>query len=263
MSQSIRNRFLSDEEAERLYRLYPSLGRSPSKYCPTCNKKGTYFWDGKEHECDCEYQLQLHKHYLAAGVGVTYQRLDWTDFEGSDEVIKGAFKYLGNHEEYARRGMGLYLTGQPGTGKTLVANLMIKEMIKHGYTCYATTFAQTVEAFTAGWRDKSEKDYFQRKFLRSEVLLLDDFGRELRGTKLALAESTFDAILRQRVQEGRVTFLTTNLDDVEVEDGYGAAILSLLREKSIQASLAGDDFRPKANRREMWEVDNKLTRPIV
>ena len=44
------------------------------------------------------------------------------------------------------------------------------------------------------------------------VILLDDVGKELRGTRIALAETTFDEILRQRVQAGRATFITTNMD---------------------------------------------------
>lgn len=261
--RSVLTRFLDDDEAERLYRLHPGLGRSPDDYCPTCGTAGTYRWRGRQRDCDCAYQLQLHKHYLAAGVGVTYQRLDWTDFDGPDAAVEGAARYLDRHEAFVRRGVGLYLSGSVGTGKTMLANLMVKEMVKSGYTCYATTFAQTVEMFTAGWGDRAERDYFQRKFLRSQILLLDDVGRELRGTRIALAETTFDAVLRTRVQEGRPTFVTTNLTGAELERGYGAAILSLLREKSLEEVFTGDDYRVRANARELDEIARGEVRPIV
>jgi DNA replication protein DnaC len=260
---TIRTRYLSDAEAERLYRNYPHLGRSHEKFCPTCDKTGTYLWRGKEHPCDCEYQLQLHKHYLNAGIGVTYQRLDFDDYKGPTGALTGIEKYLQRHEKYVRRGMGMYLTGSYGTGKTMLANLVVKELVKFGYTAWSTTFSQTVEMFTAGWSDKAEKDYFQRKFINSEILLLDDVGRELRGTRINLAETTFDAILRQRVQAGRPTIITTNLTPADLEQGYGAAILSLIREKSLEQVLNGNDFRAAANNREMDEIDKGETRPIV
>jgi hypothetical protein len=259
----IRTRYLSDDEAARLYRNHPSLGRSWQRYCPTCDKTGTYRWRGRDHGCDCEYQLQLHKHYLAAGIGLTYQRLDWDDYAGPTKVLDGVTKYLDKRHEFMRRGMGLYFLGPFGTGKTMLANLVLKELVKDGLTCWATTFSQTVEMFTAGWSDKADKDYFQAKFINSQVLLLDDVGKELRGTRLALAETTFDAILRQRVQAGRTTVITTNMTPADLEDGYGSAILSLVREKSLELAFDGADFRTNARERETDEVLRGEVRPIV
>lgn len=261
--RDIRTRYLPDDESSRLYRNHPHIGRSYLEYCPTCNATGTYRWRGKEHSCDCEEQLQLHKWYLASGIGVTYQRLDFDDYQGPTDVLDGVVKYLERREDFLARGMGMFLVGSYGTGKTMLANLVLKEMVKDGHTCFATTFSQTVEMFTAGWSDKVEKEYFQRKFIGSRVLLLDDLGRELRGTKLALAETTFDAILRQRVQAGRATIITTNMEPEELGDGYGAAILSLIREKSLQLVFGGSDFRIEANSREVDEIMAGETRPIV
>lgn len=263
MATDIRTRYLSDLEAERLYRDYPRLGRSYESYCPTCDKKGTYRWKGKDNPCDCEYQLQLHKWYLASGIGITYQRLDWEDYHGPDQALLGISKYLERHEQFVRRGMGMYFSGSFGTGKTMLANLVVKELIKLGYTAWATTFSQTVEMLTAGWSNKVEKEYFQNRFITSEILLLDDVGRELRGTRINLAETTFDAILRQRVQAGRPTIITTNLTPIDLEQGYGAAILSLIREKSLEQTLDGEDYRVAANNREMDEIMRDETRPII
>ncbi len=263
MTTDIRTRYLDDDEAARLYRNHPNLGRSYQTYCPTCDTTGSYRWRGTIHVCDCEYQLQLHKHYLASGVGVTYQRLDWDDYQGPTRMVDHVVKYLDRRDQFIRRGIGMYFFGTLGSGKTMLANLVLKELIKDGRRCFATTFSQTVEMFTAGWSDKTEKDYFQRKFIGSEVLLLDDVGKELRGTRISLAETTFDAILRQRVQSGRTTIITTNMTPADLEDGYGAAILSLVREKSLELVFEGNDFRVSARERETDEVLNDEVRPIV
>lgn len=259
----IRTRYLPDAEADRLYRNYPHLGRSYASYCPTCDKTGHYRWRGKDVDCDCEYQLQLHKWYLASGIGVTYQRLDWDDYEGPTKTLDSVTKFLDRREQFLKRGMGMYFSGSYGTGKTMLANLVLKELVKFGYSCWATTFSQTVEMFTAGWGDKAEQNYFQQKFINSQVLLLDDVGKELTGTRLKLAETTFDAILRQRVQAGRATILTTNLTPVDLESSYGAAALSLVREKSLELVFDGNDYRPAANSREVTEVLKGEVRPIV
>lgn len=259
----LRYRILSDDETERLYRREPGLAKGYEKWCPTCDKRGWYLTaEGKVH-CDCEMQVALFKHYAAAGIGTTYMRLNWADYQGSRGILRGLAKYEENRSEFIRRGMGLYLSGDVGTGKTMLANLVLKDMIKSGYVCFATTFAQTIEMYTAGWGDRDEKAWFQHKFLHSQVLLLDDLGKELRNTKLALAETTFDSILRQRVTNGRPTFITTNLDAGDLRDGYGKAILSLIREQSLEEVVAGEDYRPKANESRVSEVLKGVTRPIV
>ena len=206
-------------------------------------------------------QRQLHKHYLNAGIGTTYQRLDFPDYDGDKEVLSALLRYIEGYERYAARGIGLLLTGSYGTGKTLLANLILKEFVKQGYRVFATTFAQTIDMLTAGWKSNDHRRYFQRRFVDSEILLLDDVGRELRS-KSNLTESTFDTILRTRVQEGRPTFITTNMSPEELGDGYGSAVLSLLKEHSIVCEMTGEDFRPLSNTRTLKEIREGETRPI-
>lgn len=266
-------KFFSDEAQARLIESNPQLrGGDPTKYCPTCATVGTYTWKGEEHRCDCVQQLHLHMHYLNAGIGVTYQRLSREDYQGKTEIDELFDTYVGNHWAYVNRGVGLFFTGDYGTGKTMVANLMLKEFVKRGYTCYATTFAQMIEMYTAGWKKASEQRMFEKRFKESQVLLLDDVGRDWMmsqelnksgGRRSTLEESTFDTILRTRVQFGRPTFITTNLVEEELQDSYGGAVLSLLSEKSIMKQFVGDDFRPKATSRELQEIEAEEVRPIV
>lgn len=253
--------YLSDQEAQRLYSANPKLKASHRDYCPTCGTTGTYLWDGKERECDCRGQLNLHKHYLAAGVGVSYQRLSWSDYVGDPAVRELCDKYVENASQYVSRGVGMVLYGGLGSGKTFAMNMLIKSLIHKGYDCYATTFASMIELFTAGWRSPEEQRWFQRKIVQSDVLLLDDLGRELKRNS-KLSESTFDDVLRSRVQTGKVTLITTNLTPDEMDDGYGSAVLSLLQESSVVREVQGADFRPQANKRMRDEIAAGEVRPI-
>lgn len=259
MTFNIETAILSEEDAARLYVRFPELRTGP---CPTCRNTGHYRWAGTDHECNCRQQRQLAKHYSMSGVGVKYQRLDWSDFVGDESALQQISDYILKHEQMTRRGMGLLLSGPLGTGKTFLANMVLKELIKRGYNCWATTFANTIEAFTATWGNQEEKQWFARRFMYSQVLLLDDLGRDLR-TGNNLPQSTFDSILRTRVQEGRTTLVTTNMSMRELETGYGSAVLSLLKEVSLRIEFTGSDFRPRANARTMSELDDNEIRPIT
>lgn len=259
--ERLRWKFLTDAEAEELYKTNQRLSLGPDEYCPTCEKKGTYFWQGESRECDCQLQLQLHKHYLNAGIGKTYQRLSWDDYSGDEEAKKLCGTYLESSEAFISRGMGLVFIGDYGTGKTMALNLLMKDLVVSGYRCFATTFTNMIDMFTAGWRSADEQQKFQDRVRGSDILLLDDIGKELK-TKNNLSESTFDSVLRFRVQNGKPTFITTNMTYDELREGYGGAIFSLMGETSVVHKLEGKDFRPQSADRLLVETQQGITRPI-
>lgn len=250
---------LPDSELQRLLAKFPELRASPEDYCPTCEKKGTYRWEGKEFPCDCADQLGLYKKYLSSGIGKEYQRLLWDDVDPElDPQLQPIYKFLNDPEKYLNRGVGVYLWGPPGTGKTMIATLILKDLIRKGYTGFSASMAAMVEYFTAGWGGNTdEKSWFTNKFLSSQILVLDELRRENR-----LAESTFDHILRTRVNEGRPTIITTNLTPDELENGYGSSVLSLIVEKSIVVNLNRQNYRGKAHDRLMREIELDEIRPI-
>jgi DNA replication protein DnaC len=266
MTYNIDTDFLSNEDSAWLAEHYPEMVDSdgnlmgPYDYCPTCQKKGTYRWRGEEHQCDCAHQLQLHKWYTFSGIANRYQTLDWHDWKGDEAWFQNIRFYVDN--PYVDRGIGVILYGPNGTGKTMIANFILKELVKKGIRCYATTFSDMIEAFTAGWRDDESKRWFERKFKRTRVLLLDDLGREQRG-RAGLPQTTFENLLRARVQAGRPTLITTNMEPDEIGTGYGAAVLSMLREQSWAQHMTGADFRPHAEARASREVALGETRPIT
>lgn len=262
MSYDICTDFLTTEESDRLAESYPHLKDvTPYDYCPTCSKTGTYKWRGEDHECPCTLQLQLLKHYCNSGIGSTYQRLDWDDWEG-DQELRHLMQVYVEDPRFIEEGEGLFLWGNPGTGKTMLANLILKDLVKRGVRCYATTFSGMIDEFTKGWSDASEKRWFERKFKLTDVLLLDDLGREVRG-RANLPQTTFDNLLRTRVQAGRPTLITTNMRPEEIDTGYGSGVLNLLWEQSLAYHMTGDNWHRKIPERRSAERASGERRPIV
>lgn len=250
--------YLSDDDLDRLKAENPEVA---TQDCPTCHGAKKYTLGGEVHNCDCTEQRRLFLRYLQAGIGLTYQRLGWTDFGA--EVPERVVSYITKAPFYLDQGLGLLFTGvQKGTGKTLLANLVLKELVNRGYSCYSTTFPQVIEEFTAGWSDASAKVRFAERFMKTRVLLLDDLGKEfVRANRLQ--QSTFDYILRTRVQQSRPTIMTTNMTSDELCRGYGSAVLSLLVEKSVEIPLDGLDFRPVAYDRSLGIAESEESRPIT
>jgi len=250
---NLKYEFLDDDEIEFLEQKHPLLERFTKQGCPTC----------ENGSCgDCKYQLQLYKHYIRAGIGLNYRRLDWEDFHGDEKAMSLAKIYLGQHKDFVKGGMGLLYHGTWGTGKTLLTSLIAKELVKLGYSVYFATFTQMVDEFTRGWGSNEEKARFESKVVKSDIFFLDDIGKEFR-TKNNLSEATFDHVMRQRALDNRPTFITTNMGIDELMDGYGGAIFSLLKERVIEHNMDGIDYREYARNRTLDEIKSGQVRKIL
>ena len=250
--KDLTHNFLSDDVVDYLENKTPQFEKVNKQGCPTC----------EDRSCgECRSQLQLYKHYLNAGIGFSYQRMNWDDFHGDKQAFELAQTYLTKHREMIKGGLGLMLYGSWGTGKTLISTLIAKELVKLGYTVYFATFTQMVDEFTRGWGSNEEKARFESRVVKSDIFFLDDVGKEFR-TKNNLSEATFDHVLRQRALDNRPTFITTNMTVEELSVGYGSAIFSLLKERMITHNMVGEDYREFARNRTFSEIAEGKTRKI-
>ncbi len=261
---------LTTEQSHRLNATYPGL--PTVKNCITCRGTKTFRWyvpisertEVGEYTCDCAGQFILHRRFLHAGVHETYQRLGWADFEHiPDDAVEMATEYLGHADQFVSSGFGLVIHGDKGNGKTLLSNLIIKELVAAGFDCYSNTFASMIDSFADGWRDKDDRKWFAQRVRNADVLLIDDLFRERNKGAGTVGENALEETLRHRVARSKPTIITMNPDPSEMEKGYGSHVVSLLTEKAQTYAFHGADRRPEMNSRFRHEVISGLSRPIV
>ena len=254
------NKILPQEDVDALYNLYPNLPRSYMAGCPSCGKNngygvnGTVELDGEVYECNCRDQLQLHKHYLDAGIGKTYQFLTWKDFYGDQDAMNKVIEWIDRAEEHIESGSGLYIySAEYGSGKTFVATMALRSCIKLGYKCYMTTFQNMIANIKSGWKDTNFDKWYKRKVDSSQILLIDDLGKELDGAAgftMDFAKQTLDSMFRTRVQQGKVTMFTSNMSAGEMAHTYGQAVGSLFNEctEPIKMKAVTGDYRQQVDK---------------
>lgn len=271
---------LTNTQSDRLKSTYSTLHTIDN--CLTCKGTNQFLWYTDESrtateqwDCDCPSQWMLHRFYLNSGIGLMYQRYSWADAKYvSEKNLDEVVLYNNMADRYVDAGYGLLLTGTKGTGKSLVAAQVLKNLLLRGYSGYYTTFASLIGSFTSGWKDDEDRDWFVKSIRNTQVLVVDDIGREHRqrisdqsgGTKqvpTALAESAIDEVLRHRVASSMPTIITTNFTEAELYAGYGGNVMSLMSERSKIVEFQGQDFRPKANKRVEEEMAMGLTRPVM
>ena len=285
-------RMLTNVEAQSLNERIPLAKAHTPARCVTCFGRKTFLWrdpaggpDPVEFDCPCNDQYMAFRALLNSGIPLSYQRLGWGDYSQiSDHTLAEIGRYLQHRDGFINAGFGMVLWGSRGNGKTLAANLLIKQFIGAGINCYATTFADMVDAFAGGWRDPVKEAWFHRTVRNARVLYVDDVGREYVKDRFgdatksddeirraaqadnrpgSVKETLLEAVIRHRTANSLPTFVTTNFTPDQIANGYGGHTMSLLSEKAITVEVTGADFRPNFNRREADLVAAGMTRPIV
>lgn len=270
-------RTLTNDESERLTRTHNE--RYTPQRCITCRGKGTFRWwsddthtEVVEYKCNCPDQYLMHRYFLWSGVGVRYQRLGWGDLREETAEIQAIVRdYLDDAEENVDRGAGFIFYGAKGTGKTLLSQLLVKQLLADGVDCCCTTFNALIDMFTLAWKSQEEQAWFHRRVRNTTVLLIDDIGKEGRVSNAATPDSTslveriIDEVLRWRVANAAPTIITTNEDPYTdtFELRYGLGVMDLLAESAISYEFVGSTYRPDADLRTADERTSGLRRPVV
>lgn len=259
-------RLISDEDRDRLLIRHPDLPRS-IEGCITCRGEKKFRWYAEDeivdYECDCFGQYALCLWLLHAGVDMHYQRLSQRDVVGVPQAaLDRVSAYQADAEVYAQMGMGLVLRGIRGGGKTMLATLLLKQLLADGMDGYFTTFERLLNLHTKGWRDDDAAVWFERRVCSAGVLVVDDMGRENEG-RSAVSESAWDHVLRTRVAAQRPTIVTTNKTMEEMTQIYSPNSISLLSGCAEVIDFLGEDFRAQHLERTRFEIKSGLRRPVV
>lgn len=246
----------------------------PIGQCPTCLAKetqvsegiygfenGEYKFRGEIHDCDCQLQMNLRIHYFLANIGDQYQRLDWDDFRGSEDIREFVATYLDKWSSFKVNGMGVEFSSPSlGTGKTFAATHIGKELIKRGESVYFMDFRDMVGLLS---KDTEYRNSQEERIRSTTILILDEVVAGITNAQGALFASRFEELIRYRTNFNRITLMTTNLRPEKLHAEYPRAY-SLLEAKNKRILVSGEDARQDFIKMENEELAlNEEVRPIT
>ena len=188
----------------------------------------------------------------ASGIPKRYQNAVFTAYQvppGSAKLYRTAYAYAERFGGIAD-GMGLYLTGGCGVGKTHIATAIALHLIEQErrVICMNTIelLARIRGAYTAG---ETEQELL-RDYLRAELLILDDLGKEsITDWSLQMLYTLVD----MRYSSLKPMIVTTNYTDGKLikrlarkgDEITAQAIVSRLHEVCHTVDVTGEDYRTK------------------
>jgi len=169
-------------------------------------------------ECEfCKLQeniskkLNLKKTLEKANIGSRYIDLDFCQLEDTSPSFitakETAINYCKALGLCRQRGLGLYLFGDNGRGKTALVACMLREIASQGYSIYLTNLTEVT--------DKLFKNEIKLSFLKKvDFLVIDDIGSERMfkiGNDETFVADKANEIIASREKDLKPTLFTSNL----------------------------------------------------
>lgn len=142
------------------------------------------------------------------------------------------------------RKTGLLLYGKVGTGKTTMMKAMY-QVVRNGATgwtevCYVSA-TNLVDQFLA-YQDGKASRYLE--YAESKILFIDDLGSEpVRCMTYGMERTPILDVLYHRYNQQLITVISTNLEDQELTERYGARMQDRMSETFDRLYYAGKSYR--------------------
>jgi DNA replication protein DnaC len=191
---------------------------------------------------------QKYKHKFLENLDTNLSPINGTIDYSFLTACDWAETFIKEYKTSKRTLQGMYLYGDPGSGKTLLACTILNELIiRYGIDC---KYAKISKDFLSALRDTYQKDsesYGQEKdiekeFAEVDVLVIDDFGVQ-KDTEWANAK-LYD-LIDTRYEKEKLTLLTSNQPLSDWKEKGEGRVYSRLCEMTREIHLTCIDYRQR------------------
>jgi DNA replication protein DnaC len=172
---------------------------------------------------------------------ISFEQLTGTDLVAFPEQIRVVRRFADRIEENLDTGRGVWIMGDVGTGKTMLAMLLSKAALDAGRTAAVYSLPRLLNLIREAIDEEEGVLGFLDRLTTVDLLHIDDVGAESR-TDWALEQ--LYSIINSRYEDERSIVMTTNLEPGLLAEQIGDRTVSRLVEMcGDPLPLFGEDHR--------------------
>jgi putative DNA replication protein len=169
--------------------------------------------------------------------------------------------YCKNFKKAKEKGLGLYLCGEVGTGKSFYSLCIFNELLSNYYKVYRTTLNgiyQRIQSTFSNFNNLTEEKVF-KDLLNADLIILDDLGKE--NISETWGKSKLYTIFNFFYEKNKCIIISTNLGKREIADFMDTqgtdALLDRFRERLYTLEFVWSSRREKIGEKIFEEFWNR------
>lgn len=238
-------------------------------YCKKCNTPRMCMGFNRMVRCICkcqaeardreqelalqrEKQRRIDKIRQTSLLGEKYKQVTFENTDTSNRDFKKIYdrckRYCDVSYKVLEKGIGIYLFGTKGTGKSRLTACMANELMNNYYTVLYTNFSEISKYIRSTFNRTNETEYdFLERLTNIDFLFIDDFGTELVSKNeqdLWLQEKVFE-VVNKRYNNNKPIIFTSNYSLRELIEKRGVAdkTIDRINEMCEVMKLEGVSYR--------------------
>lgn len=216
--------------------------------CEVCGGRGFTLDDGYDNSCDCQLVFRFIRKLVLAGISPEYWTLTYDDLLFADVYKNILSVYVRRLRAATQKGLGLFLIGENGIGKTLILSLIGMDAISKGYRVQYITQQRYLD-----WISPREVDKRRVELARLEsaqIILFDELGKGYQKQDSLYVPAKIEEFLRRKLSEGVAVSACSNYELEHLEDMLGSSTLSVMERHLKFIKMEGLDRSPE--RQDNW-----------
>lgn len=217
--------------------------------CPIC--KGARVLEDGDNLIKCSCLDLFNSAYALAHANIPMAFRDLTssdiaaDFKlENSEHFHRVQLYTQQQDKALETGFGLFIQGANGSGKSLIATLILKHALYKGYSGYFILMTDLVNATFGALHDLTIRKDLEKLVVQTDFLVIDEIDKGFQDQNDQIQKMLLPLFKKRCDYFKKPLIVTSNVAKVDIAQTVGKTIAAMFTERLTEITLTGN-YRPQ------------------